>query len=694
MLRRSRFLAVSTTRGMLAVALLFAAACQQSEEADDLDLRSDDVTLTAGLETVAQCDQLLDRLVAEGLEAVGPYGFGEEFGWLGLAEFAEDDMEDDSAASSGSSLPSGATGTNNQEVGVDEPDIVKSDGQRLVATGSSQIMVLDVSGATPAVERTIPIPGENWEAEVFLIGDTIFVTTNGYTEVALSDGILPRHGGMDTTRVHEIDLNTGETRRVLEVEGRILSAREIDGTLRFVFSSPAINFPFLFPSNPEATEAAEAANRKVIEDSTIAQWLPSYALTEGDTTLEQGQLVPCDRMYLPPESSGFGTISVLTVDANNGLAPLDAVGVLTNGETIYASTDRLTVATQQLPQWNGDWGIEPEEGATIDQDEEEPVEPDDDFTVSLHNFDITDPTTTTYTASGNVEGHLLNRYSLSEYEGVLRVATTAGSPWNQTGEQTESFVTTLRENNGSLETIGKVGGLGLNESIQAVRFVGPIGFVVTFRQIDPLYTIDLSDPTNPTTLGELKVTGYSAYLHNIGDGKILGIGQDADTDGIQLGAQASVFDVSNLNNPSLLNKLNFGSESWSAVEHEPRAFTWLAEQRLAITPIDTYNWDEETDTDNSGSAAVVLAISEDGTLSERGRIHQDPEEFCEEFGPEGLVEDEESTQPAPERFCWNIAPSVQRAVVVGEVVYTTSEVGVQANQLSSLEKTAWFAFEG
>ena len=118
---------------------------------------------------------------------------------------------------------------------------------------------------------------------------------------------------------------------------------------------------------------------------------------------------------------------------------------------------------------------------------------------------------------------------------------------------------------------GRIGELGKGERVYAVRFVGDVGYVVTFRQIDPLYTVDLADPERPRVLGELKIAGYSAYLHPIGEDLLLGIGQNADAEGRRLGTQLSIFDVSNLRRPQLLHHEALGA-GWSEAENDHHAF--------------------------------------------------------------------------------------------------------------------------
>jgi hypothetical protein len=173
------------------------------------------------------------------------------------------------------------------------------------------------------------------------------------------------------------------------------------------------------------------------------------------------------------------------------------------------------------------------------------------FTTRLHLFSLA-PTGATYLASGEVPGNVLNQFSMDLWDGSLRVATTTEN-WNTGGS--ESQVTVLQQRGDRLETVGAVGGLGKGERIYSVRFVGDRGYVVTFRQVDPLYTLDLTDPANPTVQGELKITGYSAYLHPFGDHRIIGVGQEATPEGQRVGVQVSLFDTSDPANPRRLSQV-------------------------------------------------------------------------------------------------------------------------------------------
>ena len=145
-------------------------------------------------------------------------------------------------------------------------------------------------------------------------------------------------------------------------------------------------------------------------------------------------------------------------------------------------------------------------------------------------------------------------------------------------------VTVLQLRRGRLEQVGRVGDLGRGEVIHAVRFAGPIGYVVTFRRTDPLYTLDLSDPAHPSVAGEVALLGYSAYLHPLGDGLLLGVGRDATADGTTTGVLMSLFDVSDVAHPRLRDRVGVPG-AWSGTEADPHAFTYAA--GLALVPLES-----------------------------------------------------------------------------------------------------------
>ena len=698
---------------------LVGSACTNSatSKADPND--GEVVLLSGELELVYSCDALVDRIKEDALQRVGPYGLDQPDidGTTGpgptaitesegeVVEDAESDaVEEDGASDEDRSSDAGeepsapesgkdTSGTNNQEDGVDEADIVKSDGKTLAMVIGSELRVLDVSGDTPRLTKTISLSQLGQATGMFLNGDRL---------VLLSVDDTGR--GQPISLLTEIDLDTGQVGGSAEFEGRYVSSREVDGTLRLVMKSTVENLRFVTPDGRTDEGQAEEENREIVERSTIEDWLAEYRITGTDDRQSSQQLVDCNQVHLPQNFSGGGQVSVVTVEIDNPLAIIDSLAVHTDAQTVYASTDRLVVA---VPQW--------------------PVleDPDDrrsfasPYSTALHSFDTSDPDRTSYVASGSVRGLLLNQFSLSEHEGNLRVATT-----DQAGES-ESFVSVLSENGDSLEVIGEVGGLGRGERIFAVRFIGDIGYVVTFRETDPLYTIDLTDPSNPSMLGELKIPGFSNYLHEVDGRTLLGVGSDGTDDGQILGAAVSLFDVEDLSDPTRLDKITFNFDTWTPVAEDAKAFTFWKKTNTAIVPIVSYSGPVLSDQPDPNappseegpmvSEAVVINIDpEMGRMETQGTINH--QSLCGRSSgastnpdrrvPRGQEESDdvrptnppdtttEPAEPVADEDEWACAKRTQinRTMVIGEDIFTFSDAGIMVHDLDELNPVAQIPF--
>jgi hypothetical protein len=267
-----------------------------------------------------------------------------------------------------------------------------------------------------------------------------------------------------------------------------------------------------------------------------------------------------------------------------------------------------------------------------------------------------------YIASGEVPGQLLNQFSMSEYNGDLRVATTT-FPWS-TEQTPTSAVRILRPDGNELVQIGMVDGLGNNEQIYAVRFLGTQGYVVTFHQTDPLFVLDLSDPTAPALTGELKIPGYSAYLHPVGDGLLLGVGQDASQEGQAQGTQLSLFDVHDPANPQRLSTLSIGG--YSDAEWDHHAFLFWPQDGTIVLPVSP-GWNNcgpvtclAGGLPNS-SGGVVVAQLQGTTLVGRGVI----------------------AGSSTSNGCWN---PLQRSVAIGSELVTIGADEMQFTDRATLVK--------
>jgi beta propeller domain-containing protein len=541
-------------------------------------------------------------------------------------------------AAAGPQEAAGETTTNVQEAGVDEPDLVKSDGRRLFALANGSLHAIEVNHDTPVLAGSLTLAGS--PAELLVRGDRVLVIGSAATATpqpgppgVVADAAVPEDAGGQQVQLTEVDVSDPMRMRVartLTVAGVYVSARLTGATARVVLSSP----PDLPQDEPVSAPAA-TARAAVVPRSTLRSRLSGRTFRRA--------LVRCRAVRHPVSFSGLDLLTILTIDLDQGLFDVDRDAVMAGAQTVYASERSLYVASQR---WVPGVAANPELAGRLDTE--------------IHRFDASRPGATAYASSGSVSGSVLNQFSLSEHDGALRVASTDTPPWVEATArplESESAVTVLREREGRLEAAGRVGGLGRGERIYAVRFVGDRGYVVTFRQVDPLYVVDLADPTAPRVAGELKIPGYSAYLHPVGDDLLLGIGQDATEQGRRIGLQASLFDVSNPSRPSRLEAHALGNGG-SEVEYDHHAFLWWAPEQLAVLPIQQYVAGGE------GTGAVGLRVTRATGIGERGRV--------EHPGP----------FPIP----------VRRSLVAGERLVTISDRGVATSRLATLAPLGFLAF--
>lgn len=596
-----------------------------------IDLGDDEIVLTAALSAFDECGSLLDHLRSEYAERVGPWGFeGGGYG-PGIPEImADDDMavesgadgpDPGSAEATAAGLVEGVdySGTNVQEAGVDEADLVKTDGRRIFAVSNGLLLVVDA--ASRQIEGSARL-AEGYAAEMLIDGDDLLVVMNDYSppirfalESADDSAAASQPAEYDgpVTVVHQVRVDDYRPRvtETLRIDGAYVSTRSVGGVARVVTRhDPAWSFPFVYPQGGSGSEeVAEEANRAAVLASELEDWLPSYTVAGGagvSGPVEGGLLPACGNVYVPSEFAGFGVTTVLSLPLGGALAGDGAVSVMAPGDTVYASPQSLYVATSN-------W-LAPE----IFEDEIAWPRVAENWRTSVHRFDLADPARAAYVASGSVPGQIRNQFSLSEHDGHLRVVTTTGDLWwGQDDVEPSSQVRVLRQTGDRLAEVGSVGDIGRGERVQSVRFAGAVGYVVTFRQVDPFYTLDLSDPENPAIVGELKIPGFSSYLHTIGDDLVLGVGFEADeSTGAVTGSKVSLFDVSDLADPREL-AVWAAPDAWNDAGWDHRAFLWWEPARLAVFGITS--WADQT------AEAVALRVERD-SLTEIGRIdHIDPD---------------------------------------------------------------------
>jgi len=617
----------------------------------------------AALTVADSCDALTDHFHDELDDRVGPWGLDgsyDSFAFVGsgdvmTADAAMPATEAPMAESQGrNSAPATTTApaiggdgevseTNVQEAGVDEPDVVKTDGQRLVTVLDGTLRVVDLTTPVPVEVGSLGLDGSGGH-RLFLVDDRAVIVGGDWIEYAPAAAESARFGdvrgsydgfGGSGTRVTVVDLSDPTAPAVVQayvLDGDLSAARRIGDQVRIVTTANPQPIAFTYPTDGTRRSEARAAstNRQAVLATTATDWLPAFRTVDDDGALSDPEpLVSCDRIGLPVQFSGYGSVVVSTVGIED--ATLDAsasVAVLASDATVYASPQNLYVATNEWAT-GGEDAMMGGSSAT-----------------GLHKFSIAPGAPAAYLASGQVEGRLLNQFAMSEHDSHLRVATTldgmagGGVPVAPMPEPTmvpmtddvviepipsepggpalptlsDNAVHVLAQQGADLVTVGSVDGMGAGERIYSVRYLGDMGYVVTFRETDPLYTIDLSDPTNPRVLGELKIPGFSTYLHPTRPGRLVGIGQDATDTGQTTGLQVSLFDVSNPTDPRRTQTWTLPN-GYSSAEGEHHAFLWWAADDLLVVPVSQYS---------TGFEGVVVLQVTDAGIVERGRIQHLP----------------------------------------------------------------------
>jgi uncharacterized secreted protein with C-terminal beta-propeller domain len=654
------------TVGLIAALAMTIASCSPAGSAGAPDTTGGpvDTTPLAAPSLVAfdACDSFLDYVKTNAIDRVGPYGLDNPFGWWGGPAFSEDGAER-STVTTAAADTGGETfsGTNVQVLGVDEPDMVKTDGERIVLLSEGMLIVADVTGDEPRITGRLQL-GSRSVQSLFLSGDRVLLFGSVWTTfhpLASTDaGIAPEFQSPSMELI-EVDISgEPEIVRSVTIDGQFISGRMVGDTIRLVSSSSPVGLEWSFPEGTGLRAELEAIerNKEIIRQSTPDNWIPYFVVSDANgRRIDQGTLFDCSRASHPEEFAGLNMLSVVTIDLSQGLEVLDASGVLANGNTVYASADNLYVATQNWDTWL--WG---REGIS----ENEP----DEVTTDIHKFDISDPSLTTYLATGTVEGYLLNQFAMDEHNGDLRVASTTSPAWWGSGFESESLVTVLDDDGaGRLAEVGSVDGLGETEQIYSVRFMGDMAYVVTFRQTDPLYTVDLSDPTNPKVVGELKILGFSAYLHPVGEGLLLGIGQDATDTGQVKGTQVSLFDVSDPANPTRIDQVTLSEGSNSQVEYDHHAFLYWEPTGLAMVPVQQWFWDENKEDVFFGAVGFNV-------------------------GDTDLTEIRRFAHPGGDSQEWDGRAQITRSIVIGDRLYTISNKGIMSSDLDTLDEVTFLGF--
>ena len=638
------------------------------------------------------------------------------------------------------------SGTNNQEQGVDEADFVKTDGSFVYMinkgysdygrypSGKLHILVIPEAGN---ISYLTNISIEGRPTEMLLVDDTAVVYSNVqiysyYEEKHPLDDVVKkkRKAPISTdsseesediimdydfgyyyrttsfTKLTVLDLTNRSSPQIskeLYIEGGYQTARESGGTVRMVsygwmeidglktwldFSDYGTYWELDWDSSKREQIWMEVMNEtieyndKVIDQTPLDDLLPRIYEKSGDNITthkytESGD-GNCQNFAAASDSTGQGITSIMTLDLLEENFSFNADHILSNWATVYASGDVMVMAEASQSSW-WFWGEEESNYQEM---------------TNLHVFDISNPGQTDYIASGRINGTIQDQFSLSEHDGNIRVCSTTGQWgrwWMDNPEPMLShvFVLGLNADETEYQVIGKVGDIAPDESIWSARFIGDKAYIVTFRNIDPLWTIDLSEPTNPRIIGELKIPGVSTYIHPVGDTHLLTIGIAGDDEGLDWGVtQISFFDVSDFSNPILESELKLnpapdGENGWSyshsEATYEHKAFQYWESDGLLAIPMSTSRWFENSITEG-GKEYNYYGYE---YVSKLMLINATPEQPLEIYN-----ENIDHSSYYGSRYSWD-SPDIKRSIFMGggDYIYAISEKAITAHNVATMEKT-------
>lgn len=567
--------------------------------------------------------------------------------------------------------------TNVQVAGVDEADVIKTDGTYIYMVHYNRVSIVRAAPAdklevvatiTPTwaddstssqriIEGDMIGGAGGTVTDLYVDGNRLVVIGTGWRSVATPYPVLPS-GAMEKriaapwypgswtvqeTNASIYDIGTPSSPKALRTvsfDGNAVSTRRIGDDVTFVLQQ---NLPWWGGPVPLAA-TANTLSLPTVRDSAATKPI--------DTR--------CQDVQILPRIPATGVLTVASMPIRSATGDIRRNTLLANAENVYASANHLYLASTE---WTYDWRMN---GSGNEQ-------------TRLYRFDLASDDLG-MSAHGSVPGRLLNQFSMDEYGSTFRVATTSGNSWDS-AHPSESALYILNE---ALEQVGSVDGLAPGEQIYSVRFLGDRTYVVTFRKIDPLFVIDTSNPRSPKVLGKLKIPGYSDYLHPVDATHLLGFGKDAvaakegDFAWYQ-GVKVALFDVSDTEHPVVIDSEVIGDRgSDSPLLQNHKALLFDAARGLLAFPVSVAKLTPEQRNANDGSAygstvfqgAYVYDVSIKNGLTLRGTpTHYDDADAFLKAG----------------EWWYGGEHDIQRVLRIGENLYTVSSSQIRSHPVRSPE---------
>ncbi|WNS73533.1 beta-propeller domain-containing protein [Bacillus sp. DTU_2020_1000418_1_SI_GHA_SEK_038] len=497
--------------------------------------------------------------------------------------------------------------TNVQVQGIDEADMVKTDGSHIYQVVDGKVQIIKAAPAnTMSLESVITFDHSFSPYQVFIYKDQLIIIGHSYGKMAQPSqkemteiGIAPIH---ETTKAIIYNINNKQTPkkiREFEMEGSMLSSRLMNGKVYLV----ANKYPQLW----------------ILKDNPEIDIRPKYS-----DSLEKSGMKPVDYDHIQyfPDSNESNFTNIAVIDLDKPSEKISVSTYLGSGNNLYMSKNNLYLAVSNY-YWfpmNADKSQQPD--------------------TTVYKFSIEDMKVE-FHSSSEVPGTVLNQFSMDEYKGYFRIATTIGQAWDNNRPSSNNLYI-LDEN---LKQVGELEDLARGERIYSARFMNDRIYIVTFRETDPLFVIDGKDPNNPKVLGELKIPGFSNYLHPFDENHLIGFGYDTKvqsgkgsgnqpiilTDGVKI----SLFDVSDMSNPKVkFTEIIGGRGTYSPLNHDHKALLFHKKKNIFAFPITVYQNKQNSAYESTFEFQGAFVYNIDlktGFHLQTKLTHQDPQAPYEEW---------------------------------------------------------------
>jgi uncharacterized secreted protein with C-terminal beta-propeller domain len=566
----------------------------------------------------------------------GGYRYYDNIGSIGMPMQALSSFP--KAAESGSGSSTDYSTTNIQVAGVDEADIVKTDGKYIYVLSGPSLVILR---ANPAENATI-LSQMNLSnpIELYINGNNLVVfSSEKYSETTILQFDI-------TDRANPI------LTKKISAQGNYFDSRMIDNYVYVLVNKPVYYY---------------------YEDDAIEPPTIQYKGAANTTEFP-------DIYYFDEPAYSYRFTTLLSIDLNSSdEKPESKIFLMGSSQKLYVSKDNIYITYKKISDYVALRNNPIVEAASLIAPMP-PIEYKDETAVhriAIKNGEVE------YATSGSVPGHILNQFSMDEHNGYFRIATTTGHvSRSAAGATSKNNIYTL---DSELKTIGKLEDLAPGERIYSARFMGNRAYLVTFKKVDPLFVIDMADPKNPKVLGKLKIPGYSDYLHPYDENHIIGIGKETIESEIgdfawYQGVKLSLFDVTDVTKPKEVSKYEIGdrgTDSYALYDH--KAFLFNKEKNLLVVPVLLAEIDEEKYSgpvpstargDYTFQGAYVFNISSESGIKFKGRVTH--------------VNDSSSFDKSG--YYYYSPYSVKRSLYIDDVLYTISSRMVKMNNLSDLSE--------